>query len=86
MKTSNTFFYISFAFLLITPFFVLFLDYYMFISVMMFAIIFFTVGIFVRIFEYLEDLERRSRPTYEQFEEIFKKHFIKKKKEKHIDE
>lgn len=79
MKFSSGFFIISLMMLIITPIFVITTDYYIIISTIIFAIIFFMVGVFLKIFEYLELLEERSRPTYEQFEEIFNKHFIKKR-------
>jgi hypothetical protein len=56
------------------------LDYLSVITSWLLAMIFFTVFMFLRIFELLIEIRQESLPPYEELEKIFKEAYIKKKK------
>jgi hypothetical protein len=82
---SNKIFYLSIFTLISIILFVNIENYYLAYNAAIIGLVLFVVSIFVKIFEYMELLEQRTRPSYEELEKIFNEHFIKKKK-KNVEE
>lgn len=82
MKASKKFLYVSIISTISIIMFVIIENYYLAYNIMVLSAILFIISIFMKIFEYLEELEQRTRPSYEELEKIFREHFIKRKHKK----